>query len=106
MCYSTLDRWRQSQEDIELDLECGIYPPKFTMHVCPKDPDSNCGSVEVCVQFKGICNITDQEESVVDNFIVVQGKDKSIVTRGCVHSVRQSHIMHNYTFFDYYNACR
>ena len=73
-----MERWGDGEQDIEFDIDCDLYPPKFKLQICPKNPDSSCGSIEVCVPFKGITKITDTRESVVDHFMVVHSKFCSV----------------------------
>ena len=71
---SSLERWGDAKQDIQLDIDCDLYPPKFKLQICPKNPSSSCGSVEVCVPFKGVTKISDSKESIVDHFIVAHSK--------------------------------
>ncbi len=66
---STLEKWGQV-DDVDLDIECGLYPPRFQLQICPKYLDSNCGNVDLCVRFEGICKISSGQELIVDHFLV------------------------------------
>ncbi len=72
---SLIERWGDTDGDLKLDIECGLYPPKFKLNICPKNQQcTSYDSIDVCVPFKGICKVasgaTRDTAAVVDHIIV------------------------------------
>lgn len=62
---SRLDQWGK---DVGIDIEAGIYPPRFKLQICPRNQTSP--NENVCVKFECICQVSEGREPIVDHFPV------------------------------------